>query len=231
MNCLIVDDHEIARSTLKQLIRFEESLTLMGECENAADAYKAIANQKIDLIFLDVEMPDISGIDLVKGLGDKRPLIVFISANRDYAADAYDLNVVDFITKPVTLDRFLKSIIKAKDIFKNKDVFVSSKQDEFIFIRDSSIIRRIKITDIEYFEAKGDYVRIGTANKVYAIYSSLKSVESKLPGDFFLRVHRSFIVNVGKIDTVEGSTLTINKSFIPVSDAYKAVLNKRMQIL
>jgi len=231
MNCLIVDDHEIARSTLKQLIKFEDSLTLISTCENAGDAYKIIAGQKIDLVFLDIEMPEVSGIELVKGLGDKRPLIIFISANREYAADAYDLNVVDFITKPVTLDRFLKSIIKAKEIFKNQDVFVPSKQDEFIFIRDSSIIRRIKLTDIEYFEAQGDYVKIGTATKTYAIYSSLKSVEGKVSGDFFLRVHRSFIVNVGKIDTVEGSTLIINKSFIPVSDAYKSVLNKRMQIL
>ncbi|AZI27749.1 MAG: LytTR family DNA-binding domain-containing protein [Pedobacter agri] len=231
MNCLIVDDNPIALSTLKNLLKIEDSLRLVGECENATEAYKILATNKIDLLFLDVEMPGISGIELVKGLGERKPLIIFISTKRDYASDAFDLNVVDFIAKPVTPDRFLKAVIKAKEIFKNHNLFVASKKDEFIFIRDSSIIRRLKLCDINYLEARGDYVKIYVDDKNYSIHSSLKSVEDKLPMDMFSRVHRSFIVNIGKIDTIEGGTLIINQNFVPVSDAYKASLNKRMQIL
>lgn len=231
MNCLIVDDNPIALSTLKNLLKIEDSLRLVGECENATEAYKILATNKIDLLFLDVEMPGISGIELVKGLGERKPLIIFISTKRDYASDAFDLNVVDFIAKPVTPDRFLKAVIKAKEIFKNHNLFVASKKDEFIFIRDSSIIRRLKLCDINYLEARGDYVKIYVDDKNYSIHSSLKSVEDKLLMDMFSRVHRSFIVNIGKIDTIEGGTLIINQNFVPVSDAYKASLNKRMQIL
>ncbi|WP_316806396.1 LytTR family DNA-binding domain-containing protein [Pedobacter agri] len=231
MNCLIVDDNPIALSTLKNLLKIEESLRLVGECENATDAYKILATQQVDLLFLDVEMPGISGIELVKGLGDKKPLIIFISTKRDYASDAFDLNVIDFIAKPVTPDRFLKAVIKAKEIFKNHNLFVASKKDEFIFIRESNIIRRLKFSNINYLEAQGDYVKIYLEDKSYLIHSSLKSVEDKLPMDMFSRVHRSFIVNIGKIDTMEGGTLIINQNFVPVSDAYKASLNKRMLIL
>jgi len=231
MNCLIVDDNETARSILKRLLKIEGSLCLVAECEHAADAYKIMALNKIDLILLDVEMPRITGIELVKGLGDKKPLIIFISSKKDYASDAFDLNVVDFIAKPVTPDRFLKAIIKAKEIFRNQNLFVPSKKDEFIFIRDSGLIRRLKLSEINYLEANGDYVRICTDNQIYTIHSSLKSVEDKLPTDVFSRVHRSFIVNIGKIDTIEGSTLIIKQSFVPISDAYKASLNKRLHIL
>ncbi|MCX2475595.1 LytTR family DNA-binding domain-containing protein [Pedobacter sp. MC2016-05] len=231
MNCLIIDDNAIARSVLKNLFKIEDSLKLIAECENAADAFKILANNKIDLLLLDVEMPRITGIELVKVLGDKRPLIVFISSKRDYASDAYDLNVVDFIAKPITPDRFLKAIIKAKEIYKNQNLFMPSKKDEFIFIRDSNIIRRIKLADINYLEAKGDYVKIYMDKKNYATHSSLKSVEDKLPMDMFSRVHRSLIVNISKIDTIEGGTLIIQQHFVSVSDAYKSSLNKRMQIL
>jgi len=231
MKCLIVDDNAIARSVLKNLLKIEDSLQLVAECESAADAYQVMLRKKIDLLLLDVEMPGISGIELVKGMADKRPLIIFISVSKDYASDAFDLNVVDFINKPVTPDRFIKAVNKAKEIFKNKNLFIPSTRDEFIFIKDSSVIRRLKISDINYLEAKGDYVKIYVDEKFYTIHSSLKSVEDKLPQDIFSRVHRSFIVNIGKIDTLEGSTLIIKQSFVPVSDAFKSSLNKRLQVL
>jgi two-component system LytT family response regulator len=231
MNCLVVDDHVIARSTVCHLLQIDPSLKLIAECESAAEAYRNLSIHKIDLLLLDIEMPGISGIELVKGLSEKRPLIIFISSKKDYAVTAFDLNVVDFITKPVTPDRFLKAINKAKEIFNLSNLFLANHQDDFVFIRDSGVIRRIKLDDINYLEAKGDYVKIYVDEKTYSIHSSLKSIEDKLPGKIFIRVHRSFIVNVGKIDTVEGSTLVIHQNFVPVSDAYKAVLNKRMQIL
>ncbi|WP_025143774.1 LytR/AlgR family response regulator transcription factor [Pedobacter jeongneungensis] len=231
MNCLIVDDHVIARNTISHFLKIDPSLKLIAECENAADAYQNLAIHKIDLLLLDIEMPGISGIELVKGLGEKRPLIIFISSKKDYAAAAFDLNVVDFIAKPVTPDRFLMAINKAKEIFHLSNLFIGNNPDDFVFIRDSGVIRRIKLDDINHLEAQGDYVKIYMAEKTYSIHSSLKSIEDKLPVKNFVRVHRSFIINIGKIDTIEGNTLIIHKQFVPVSDAYKSVLNKRMHIL
>lgn len=231
MNCLIVDDHEIARDTLARLLKIDTSLKLIAACENAAEVYKNLMIHKIDLLFLDIEMPGVSGIDLVKGLGEKKPLIIFVSSKKDYALEAFDLNVVDFITKPITPDRFFKSITKAHEIYNLNNLFVGNTHDEYVFIRDSGTIRRIKMEDINYFEAQGDYVKIYLDEKSHAVHSSLKSIEDKLPGKSFVRVHRSFIVNIGKIDTVEGNTLILHKRFVPVSDAYKATLNKRMHIL
>jgi len=231
MNCLIVDDNKIARTTLKKLISLDPSLVLVDECSNATEAYVKILEQSIDLLFLDIEMPGMTGMELAQSLGQKRPLIIFTTSNRDYAADAFDLDVIDFITKPVTTVRFLQSIDKAREFRKTKILPADLIEEDFIFIRDSGTVRRLQLDNILYLEAQGDYVKIYVASQFYNIHTTLKSVEEKLPASVFLRVHRSFIINVSKIDTLEGGTLIINKSLVPVSDAYRAALNKRMQIL
>ncbi|MNV44785.1 Transcriptional regulatory protein YehT [compost metagenome] len=232
MNCLIVDDNKIARTTLKQLISLDSSLVLIDECTNATEAYVKILEHSIELLFLDIEMPGMTGMELAKSLGQKRPLIIFTTSNRDYAADAFDLDVIDFITKPVTAVRFLQSIEKVREFVKVRNLSPDTLiEEDFIFIRDSNTVRRLELDNILYLEAKGDYVKIYVPGNSYQIHSTLKSVEDKLPPNVFLRVHRSFIVNISKIDTLEGGTLIVNKNLVPVSDAYRATLNKRMQIL
>ncbi|MCD0490434.1 LytTR family DNA-binding domain-containing protein [Pedobacter sp. MC2016-14] len=231
MNCLIVDDNSIARSTLKQLLSLHEDLTLVAECADAIEATREMLNSPVDLLFLDIEMPGMSGIELARTLSNKDVLIIFTTFQRDYAAEAFDLNVVDFITKPIMPVRFLQALKKAKEIYKNKNLVFGKAEDDFVFIRDSNIVRRLKIDEILYLEAMGDYVKVYIKEKHYAIHSSLKSVEEKLPSSVFLRVHRSFIINISKIDTVEGGTLIINKNLVPVSDGYRANLNKRINIL
>ncbi|NQX37474.1 DNA-binding response regulator, LytR/AlgR family [Pedobacter steynii] len=231
MNCLIVDDNKIARTTLKKLISLDPSLVLVSECSNATEAYIKILEQPIDLLFLDIEMPGMTGMELAQSLGQKRPLIIFTTSNRDYAAEAFDLDVIDFITKPVTTVRFLQSVEKAREFRKTKILPADLIEEDFIFIRDSGTVRRLQLDNILYLEAQGDYVKIYVANQFYNIHTTLKSVEEKLPASVFLRVHRSFIINVSKIDTLEGGTLIIHKNLVPVSDAYRAALNKRMQIL
>lgn len=231
MNCLIVDDNILALSVLKKLISMEPSLTIVGECFDALEAYKQVQLSDIDILFLDIEMPGMSGIELVKSLGDKRPMVIFTTATTDYAAEAFDLNVVDFLIKPVSPARFLQAVEKAKRMLQTKGLSVTDKEDEFVFIRDSNIVRRVKVSDILYMEARGDYVRINLTDQTYSIHSSLKSVEEKLSKTVFLRVHRSFIINVSRIDTIEGGTLIVHRNMVPVSDAYRAILYKRMQIL
>ena len=229
MNCLIIDDNSIARTTLRQLVSLHEDLNLVAECADAVEAYQAMLDHQIDLLLLDIEMPGMSGIELAKTLANKQVIIIFTTFQRDYAAEAFDLNVADFITKPIMPVRFLQAIDKAREAFRNKQL--KRSEDQFVFIRDSNIVRKIKLDDILFLEAKGDYVNVYLHDKQYSIHSSLKSLEEKLPGTIFLRVHRSFIINVGKIDTLEGGTLIIQNNFVPVSDAYRSTLNKRIQIL
>lgn len=209
----------------------EPALTVTGECFDAVEAYKQLQMNEVDVLFLDIEMPDMSGIDLVKSLGDKRPMVIFTTSTTDYAAEAFDLNVVDFLIKPVSPARFLMAVEKAKKMLMIKGLAFTDKEDEFVFIRDSNVVRRLKVSDILYMEARGDYVRINVSDQTYSIHSSLKSVEEKLSKNTFLRVHRSFIINVSKIDTIEGGTLIVNRNIVPVSDAYRAALYKRMHIL
>ncbi len=231
MKCLIIDDNIIARTTLKQLVSRDPDLILTGECADAITAYQRILSDTVDLLLLDIEMEGMSGIELVKSLGSKRPIIVFTTSKKEYAAEAFELNVADYITKPVTTVRFLQAVEKAREIYKSKRQEMTREDDSFLFIRDSNIVRRLKIDEILYAEAMGDYVKLHTFDKFYAVHSSLKEVEGKLPDSKFLRVHRSFIIQVGKIDTIEGGTLIINRKMVPVADTYRATLNQRLKIL
>jgi DNA-binding LytR/AlgR family response regulator len=206
-------------------------LEVVGECSNAMEAYNLLQTQPVDIILLDIEMPGMSGIELTRNLGNKRPLIIFTTSKKDYAAEAFDLNVADFIVKPVTPARFIQAIEKAKEILQSNREEVSLREDEFIFIRDSNVVKRLKLDDILYAEAMGDYVKLHTPQRFFAIHSTLKAVEERLPISRFFRVHRSFIVAVDKIDTIQNGVIIINSKAIPVADAYRGALNKRMNIL
>jgi DNA-binding LytR/AlgR family response regulator len=176
-------------------------------------------------------MPGMSGLELTQNLGDKRPVIIFITSKREYAADAFDLNVVDYIIKPVTTARFMQAIDKAREILESNREEINVKEDEFIFIRDSNVVRRLKLEGILYAEAMGDYVKLHTPERFYAIHTTLKAVEDRLPSSRFQRVHRSYLVAVDKIDTLDGGALIVGGRPLPVADAFRAALNKRMNIL
>ena len=232
MNCLIVDDNKIFRLLIKKLLSMDTSLTLVAECEDAIEAHQQIKENKIDLIFLDILMPGMSGLELAKILEDKPPLIIFTTSIAEHAVEAFSLNVVDFLLKPISAARFLKAIEKAKATVSRNQANQEVNFPEFIFIRDSNIVRRVKVIDILYFEAIGDYVKIQLVGNVdYSIHSSLKNIEHKLPQQFFLRIHRSFIISLSKIDGIEGKTLILDKHLVPVSDSYRANLNKSMKFL
>lgn len=231
MNCLVIDDNKIARTTMKHLVSQHAGLRMVAECGNATEAYKLIMENKVDLLLLDIEMPGMSGIDLVKNLGKHKPLIIFTTSKKEYAAEAFDLNVADFITKPVTTIRFMQAIEKASEIFFSRKQDFRLEEESFIFIRDSTIIRRLKLDDILFAEAMGDYVKLYTEQKFYAIHTALKTVEEKLPALKFIRVHRSYIVQLDKIDTIQDGVLIINGKIVPIADTYRGTLNKRLNIL
>lgn len=231
MNVLIVDDNKIARTTMKQLASQVKDIMVTGECANAIDAFNLLQVQPVDLILLDIEMPGMTGLELTKNLGNKKPIIIFTTSKKEYAAEAFELNVADYIVKPVTSARFIQAINKAREILQSNTEEVKMDEDEFIFIRDSNIVRRLKIEDILFAEAMGDYVKLYTAQKFFAIHTTLKTVEERLPLTKFIRVHRSYIVAIARIDTIQDGALVINGKPVPVADAYRAALNKKMNIL
>ena len=231
MNALIVDDNKMARIALSELAGRIDDLTIVAECSNAFEAYNLILSESIDLLLLDIEMPGMSGLELTKNLKNKRPVIIFITSRKEYAADAFDLNVVDYIIKPVTGPRFIQAIDKARDILDSNQEDVKLREEEFVFIRDSNIVRRLKLDSILFAEAMGDYVKLYTAEKFYAIHTTLKAVEERLPASRFLRVHRSYLVAIDKIDGMDAGALIINHKPVPVADAYRSALNKKMNII
>lgn len=231
MNCLIIDDNKIARTTLKQLASQVKDLTVIGECSDAMEAWNFIREQPVHLLLLDIEMQGMSGLELTRNLGNKRPVIVFTTSKKEYAAEAFELNVADYIVKPVTPARFIQAIDKVRDILDSSKEDVTFSEDKFIFIRDSNIVRKLGLDDILFAEAMGDYVKLHTRGKFYAIHTTLKAVEERLPSGKFLRVHRSYIVAVNKIETIQDGALIINGKPLPVADAYRSALNKRMNIL
>ncbi len=231
MNAVIIDDNKIARTTTRQLAGKVADLNIVAECADAMEAYNFFNTNPVDLLLLDIEMPGLSGIELTKNLSGRRPAIIFITSKRDYAVEAFDLNVVDYIVKPLTSYRFIQAIDKAREVLESDHEEVKLRHDEFIFIRDSNIVRNLKLDKILYAEAMGDYVKLYTSEKFYAVHTTLKSMEERLPASSFLRVHRSYIVAINKIDTMEGGVLFINGKLVPVADAYRLALNQRLNII
>jgi DNA-binding LytR/AlgR family response regulator len=221
----------MARMAMKQLVGQVKDLELIQECEDAMEAYNLINSQQIDLIFLDIEMPGMTGLELTKNLGAKSPLIVFTTAKKDYAVEAFELNVVDYLVKPVTSSRFLQAVERANETIASDKEEVKVEEQEFVFVKDNGILKRINVDDILYLEAMGDYVKVHTSQKFHVLHATLKSIEEKLPASKFIRVHRSYIVSLSKIDFIQEGVISIGKATVPVADTYRTTLNKRLNLL
>jgi len=231
MKCLIIDDNPIARSIIAELAGQIRDVEICGECASAIEAFNFIQDNEIDLFFLDIEMPGISGLELTRNLGNNCPVIIFTTSKKDYAAEAFELNVADYLLKPICPGRFLNAINRAKDILTSQKEEVKWNKEEFIFIRDTNIVRRLRLDDILYAEAMGDYVKLYTAKKLYAIHTKFKTVEERLPSERFQKVHRSYIVALDKIDSLQDNTVLIEEKFLPVAESYRKALSQRMNVL
>lgn len=231
MKCLIVDDNTMARMAMKQLVKQVKDLELVQECADAMEAYNAISEKQVDLLFLDIEMPGMSGLDLIRNLGNKKPLIIFTTAKKDYAVEAFELNVVDYLVKPVSPARFLQAIEKVNEAFASNKQEVKLEGQAFVFVKDNGVLKRVNVDDILFLEAMGDYVKVHTSQKFHVLHSTLKAIEEKLPPSKFIRVHRSYIISINKIDSIQDGVIAIGKSTIPVADTYRSALNKRINLL
>ncbi len=229
MKCLIIDDNELARAVFRQLVSSVPFLDLAGECADAFQTLAFLQNQQVDLLLLDVEMPGLSGLEFLKSL-TVRPLTILITSKKDYAFEAFELNVVDYLVKPITLPRFLAAINHANEIFQLKNSTLQP-QNDFIFVRTNGSLLKIAFAEILWVEAMGDYVTFQMDGKKHLIHSTLRQVEEKLSPSNFLRIHRSHIVALDKIEAVEDGNVVISKKSLPIAENYKAVLLTRLNLL
>lgn len=218
LNCLIVDDEPLARKGLEEYVNEIDFLHLAGKCENAVKASALLNEGNIDLLFLDIHMPKLSGIEFLKTL-KKPPMVIFTTAYSEYALEGYSLDIIDYLVKPIPFDRFLKAVQKAHDFYvlKQKAEASPSHSQDYFFIKCDHKFEKVKYSDVLYMEAMQNYCIIHTAERKMITYITFSGLESQLPTDRFLKVHKSFIVALDKITAVDGNEIVIGNSRIPVS--------------
>ena len=227
---LIVDDNKVIRLMLSEMLRKIDDVEIVGECETAMEAKSFLSKHAVDILLLDVEMPGMTGLELLKLLPE-RPATILITAKTGYAIEAFELNVIDYIVKPVSIARVMLAIEKAKELLDMKNTQLNEVNREQIFIKDNKVIRKILLNEILWLESKGDYVKINTIEKQYIIHATLKSMEEKLPAAEFVRIHRGFLIPVSKIDYIEDGVAFIMGTPLPVSETYKNDLLKKLQLI
>jgi DNA-binding LytR/AlgR family response regulator len=218
INCLVVDDEPLARKGIAEYVSEIEFLNLVGECENALKASAYLNQQAVDLLFLDIHMPKISGIEFIKTL-KAPPLIIFTTAFSDYALEGYTLDVVDYLVKPITFERFLKAAQKAREIqsLKRLGNQLRDVSTDYFFVKCDSKFEKVLYQEVRYIEALQNYVIIYTAGKKLITYLTLTSLENQLPKDQFLKVHKSYIIAVRHVKAIEGNEIIMEDGRIPIS--------------
>src|SRR5580765_3065934 len=220
INCLVIDDEPLACKGLAEYVHDVDFLQLAGVYEDALKAHTAMDTNKIDLIFLDIQMPRISGLDFLKTL-QHPPLVILTTAYPQYALEGYELNVLDYLVKPISFPRFLKAVMKAKEQIELKHreqvPAEAGANEDYIFIKADNRLVKIFFKNIFYVEALQNYVCIHTTDKKYITYLTFKSIEENLPHELFLKVHKSYIVQLAKVDAVDGNELQVGQFRIPIS--------------
>ncbi len=224
ISTIAIDDEPLALQLVTGYIEKTPGLKLAGKFDNPLDAVEFITCEKVDLIFVDIQMPDISGIEFTKSLV-RGPKVIFTTAYEKYAIEGFRLDVVDYLLKPFSYEEFFRAVQKVQNLLKLEGTALNQVEAnaEFLFLKSDYKIRRINFNDILYIEGLKDYVKVYINNDPKPILSltSLKNLEIKLPENKFMRVHRSFIVNLDKIAIIERSRIVFGKTYIPVSDLYK----------
>jgi two-component system, LytTR family, response regulator len=215
LNCVVVDDSTIQRLIITKLVTNNLGLKLLADFSNAIEAKNFISNNDVDLVLLDVEMPDLNGFDLLDGLKHK-PKIIFISSKAEYALKAFDYEAADYLKKPIEIDRFNIAIKKVVDISEmNKNSF--DETGDYIYVKTNLKKIKVYLSKIKWIEAFGDYLKVITEEESMLVLSTMKSFENELPKNQFIRVHKSYIVNINKIVKYDSKSLDIGKTKIPLS--------------
>jgi two-component system, LytTR family, response regulator len=228
LNCVVVDDSSIQRMIITKLVNNHQNLNLVGDFSNAIEAKSCMSIHSVDLIFLDIEMPIISGFDFLDGLKVK-PQIIFITSKADYAVKAFDYDATDYLQKPISVERFDASVKRALDMYRLRNE-VHDEEGDFIFIKSNLKKLKIFTSKIKWIEAYGDYVKVVTDEDSNLVLSTMKSFEQDLDKERFLRVHKSYIVNIEKIERFNSKFAEIGVTKIPLSRNKKDDLKKALAI-
>jgi DNA-binding LytR/AlgR family response regulator len=225
INCIIVDDEPLARQLIETYIDQIPGIESLGSYQTAKEAFEALHNQDIDVIFLDIEMPGINGLNFIRSL-KKSPKVVFVTAYAEYAVDAFEIEALDYLVKPVTFERFLKAIQKT-GITRSEPV--QSPDISYIFLKVDRKLVKVSFSDIRYIEASGDYLKVHTTVRNYVVYMTMGKIESLLPASKFIRVHRSTIVNTLFIQGIENNFIKLDNVEIMIGQTYRENLLKRLK--
>ena len=223
MNCIALDDEPLALDIIEAYVKKHPELNLVTRCNNAEEATEILKNHPIDLMFLDIQMPGINGLNFIRSL-EQKPLFMFTTAYSEYAIDGFELDAIDYLLKPIAYDRFEKAVEKAKEYYSiknNLDVTESDLENEYIFVKANQQRVKLSYGEILYVEAFADYVKIFLNDRKIVTLQTMKKMESKLPKDICSRVHRSFIVNRKAVESFSTSICEINGVKIPVGKSYK----------
>lgn len=237
IKCLVIDDERLAREYIKNYITKIPELELVGDFNSPLKATELIKSGEIDLLFLDIQMPDITGVDFIKSLTTK-PEVIFTTAYQEYALEGFNLNAADYLLKPFSFDRFFQAVNKVIDKLKNNtaptapetSATTESITNDYLTIRADRKLYKINFEDIIYIEGQKAYVTFHTANRKITALASLKDLELKLPSDKFIRTHKSFIVSIHSIASLEGNILEVNNTKLPVGNTYKEQVLKTFGI-
>ena len=233
-NCLIIDDEPIAIRVIKKHLAAFPDFKIVSECNNAIEVMPVLSNEKIDLLFCDIQMPQITGVDFIRSLSHP-PRIILTTAYREYAIEGFELNVVDYLLKPISFERFTQAINKFMEMESHQPNQVKFQQEnsnstsDYLFLKADKKHYKINLDDILYFESLGDYVMAFTQDKKIVTKERLSHLAESLPAGRFLQIHRSYIVSISKIESVGPGFVEINKKKLPVGRSYKPELSKLLQ--
>ena len=233
--CLIIDDEPLARDLMRSHISKLENFEIVGECGDAMKAMQVLRDQKVDLMFMDIQMPQITGIEFLKILKNP-PKVIITTAYREYAIDSFELDVVDYLLKPITFERFLKSVNKYYQVSQEEipvaapvsDVIQSD--EAFIYVKENKRVIKVNLSEILYVEGLSEYVQIYTDRKKIITKTSMTSLEEKLPNDGFLRIHKSFIVSLSRIEAFTAHTIEVPGKELPIGRSYKNTVLDALQL-
>lgn len=231
MNCLAIDDEPLALDVIEDFAKKIPYINLEAKCTSAFEALEILHKKKIDLIFLDINMPHISGIDFLKSL-ESKPMIIFTTAYYEFALEGFELSAIDYLVKPVSYERFLKAVNKAHELYSMKNAMKTPQENESIYYHDYILVKsdysilKINFDEILFIEGLKDYIKIHRDERVIFTKSTMKNIENKLPRDKFIRVHKSFIVSISKIESIENQRIIIGEKRIPIGDQYKEEFNR-----
>ena len=227
--CLVVDDEELARALLENYIGRLPNLELVGQCKDPMEAIQVMQEEVVDLLFLDIQMPGLTGIEFLRTLQQK-PVVIFTTAYPDYALEGYSLDVTDYLLKPFSFERFVQAVNKANEMIQLKSGTTSTTADtkDFILVKAEHRIHRIKYDDINFIQSMREYVAYYTPSGRILSLNSLKRLETELPADRFIRIHKSYIVSIDKVSTLEGNMVHIGKEKLPIGASYREVVLERI---